>query len=250
MVKKCASMMFVLVLTLSSIAFADGTIVSAAVSNDSEISAVHAKVNQSFPSIIVNDIRRTDVKGLYELEAGDGILYYYPEKELIFAGELYNKEGKSLTAERVEAIVERKLKELPLDKAIKTGSGPNTVIEFIDPDCPYCRKAYEWFKTKTGITRYTFLTPIPQLHPKATEKSEYVLSQKTPESRVAALHDVMEGKLDNKTLEGINEDGKKAVELHKSLGRKVGLNGTPLFFVNGKMISGADYPGIEQNLQR
>jgi thiol:disulfide interchange protein DsbC len=249
MVKKFASMLFVLVLSISSIAFADGTSVSA-VSNDSEISAVRAKVNQSFPRIIVNDIRRTDVKGLYELETADSILYYYPDKELIFAGELYNKEGKSLTAERVEAIVERKLKELPLDKAIKTGSGPNTVIEFIDPDCPYCRKAYEWFKTKTGITKYTYLTPLPQLHPKATEKSEYVLSQKTPESQAAALRDALEGKLDNKTLEGINDDGKKAVELHKSLGRKVGLNGTPLFFVNGKMVSGADYPSIEKNLQK
>jgi thiol:disulfide interchange protein DsbC len=246
MIKTCVALMFAL--TLGSIAFADGTATTAA--NDTELSAVRTKVNQSFPRIPVKDIRKSDVTGLYELEAGDKILYYYPEKDIIFAGELYTKEGKSITAERMAGIVERKLKELPIDKAIKTGSGPNTVIEFTDPDCPYCRKAYEWFKTQTGITKYTFLTPIPQLHPRATEKAEYILSQKTPEAQAAALHDALEGKLDNNTLQGITEDGKKAVELHKSLGQKVGLNGTPLFFVNGRMVSGANFSAIEQNLQK
>jgi thiol:disulfide interchange protein DsbC len=34
---------------------------------------------------------------------------------------------------------------LDLDKALRIGTGKTTVIEFTDPDCPYCRKAYQYF---------------------------------------------------------------------------------------------------------
>ena len=31
---------------------------------------------------------------------------------------------------------------LNLDKALKIGTGKTTIIEFTDPDCPYCRQLH------------------------------------------------------------------------------------------------------------
>ncbi len=235
--KKCLLVVLALFLLVGSVTFAEDK------ATDTELSSVRTKLKKAFPGMVVNNIVKADLPGLYEAEAGDSIFYYYPEKDLLFLGEIYTTDGKSLTAEK-------RLKKLPLDKAIKTGSGKNTIIEFTDVDCEFCRKAYTWLKDKNDITKYTFLTPIDKLHPKATEKSQYILSQKNPETRAEAYREAMEGKLDNTPLDGITEEARKMVNLHLDLGKKTGQTGTPLFLVNGKMISGADFPAIEKNLQK
>lgn len=58
-------------------------------------------------------------------------------------GALVDKEGLNLTQIRL-------VEELPLDKAIKIGTGPIKVVEVTDPDCPYCRKASQFLRVKTS----------------------------------------------------------------------------------------------------
>jgi len=47
--------------------------------------------------------------------------------------------------------------DLDLSKALVIGNGPKTVIEFTDPDCPFCRKAASYFANRTDVTKYVFL---------------------------------------------------------------------------------------------
>jgi len=114
-----------------------------------------------FPRMQVGEIRQSGIDGLYEVEAGPNILYYYPKSELVVFGEIWNSAGKSLTAERRSEIFSRKVRDIPLDKAgLKIGNGKNVVIEFTNPDCNYCRKGYEYMKSRDDVTEYIFFLPF------------------------------------------------------------------------------------------
>ena len=125
---------------------------------------------------------------------------------------------------------------LDLDKAIKVGSGKIMVIEFTDPDCPYCRKAEEFFGKRTDVTRYVFLVPLP-MHPEAPGKAQYILS--APDA-AKAYRDVMGGSLDGKTPQGITDKGKNLLEEHRQNAQKAGVNAMPTFIISGMIIEGLD----------
>jgi len=92
---------------------------------------------KNFPSIPVESITPTDIPGVYEIIAGGSIAYYVPGPEYLIVGEILTKERKSLTQARHAELQTKKFKEVPLEKALKIGSGPHTVIEITDPDCSF-----------------------------------------------------------------------------------------------------------------
>ena len=64
---------------------------------------------------------------------------------------------------------------LDLTKAVKIGNGKTMVIEFTDPDCPFCRKAEAYLQKRTDLTRYIFFIPLKS-HPASKGKVQYILS--------------------------------------------------------------------------
>jgi len=205
-----------------------------------------AALNKAFPQIKVDSITQSDINGLYEVVSGQNIFFFYPEKDLLLVGEIYTTAGQSLTGEKkrelkakLQAKAVEKLKDLPLDKAVKVGNGPKKVIEFTDPDCPYCRRASEALKGRTDITRYVFLTPMA--HPNAITKVHYVLSSKDQEK---AYHEMMEGKpVPASSTEYSKEVKAKAAE-YMEFARSLGIDGTPTFYINGQQVVGADMEKI------
>lgn len=134
---------------------------------------------------------------------------------------------------------------LDFSKALTIGSGSHTVVEFTDPDCPYCRKASKYFEGRSDVTRQVFFYPLPR-HPKAKEKAQFVLSQM---DRAAAYRDVMSGKLDTvKKFEGISAKGIKLQEEQLELAKKQKIDSTPTFIINGRIIVGFDLKKIEEAL--
>jgi thiol:disulfide interchange protein DsbC len=216
-----------------------------AVSAADNFPAIKDSLLKVFPKAPVDSIKPTPIDGLFEIESGDNIFYYYPKSENIVFGEIFTKEGKSITAEARNRIVEKKLASIDVSKAIKIGNGKNVVIEFTDPDCPFCRKSYEYWKAKRDVTRYVFLFPVPSLHPRATEKSAWIMSRK---DKAAAFDDVLSGKFDNAAPQGVTDDGKNLLKEHIRLAEKVKVTGTPMFFVNNRFIPGANFPAIDQAL--
>lgn len=135
--------------------------------------------------------------------------------------------------------------DIDLSKAITIGSGPQTVIEFTDPDCPYCRKASKYFETRSDITRHVFFYPLPR-HPKAKEKAQYALSQM---DRSSAYREVMSGRMDSVAkITGTTSLGIKQLEEHLDMAKKQKINSTPTFIVNGRIIVGFDQKKIEEAL--
>ena len=133
---------------------------------------------------------------------------------------------------------------MPLGKAVKVGSGAKKVIEFTDPDCPYCRKASEALKKRTDITRYVFLTPLA--HPNAVNKVHYILAAKDQEK---AYHEMMEGKPVPASAGSYSKEIKAQAAEYMTFARSLGIEGTPTFFINEQMVVGADMERIDTLLK-
>ena len=213
-----------------------------------QAAAPEESFRKSFPDVPLETITPTDIPGIYEIIAGGRILYYAPGPEYLIVGELLTREKKNLTQARTDELLAKKFKDLPLEKAIKIGSGPHTVIEVTDPDCPFCRKASSFFATRKDVTRYVFFYPIPQLHPKAEAKVRYVLC--APD-KVKAYEEAMTGKLDDMKFKPCDDAAvAELFKIHKESGEKAGggVIGTPLFLVDGQVVKGANIPQIEKIL--
>jgi thiol:disulfide interchange protein DsbC len=199
----------------------------------------------SFPDIPLVSIAPTAVPDLYEIVADGRILYYAPGPEYLILGEIMTKARKNLTQERNEMIIALKMKALPLEKALKIGNGPRTVIEITDPDCPFCRRASDYFATRNDVTRYVFLYPLP-MHPKAEAKIRYIFCA---QDRAKAYEEAMTGRLDEMKFTPCNDAAAtELVNVHKEIGRNIGIEGlgTPLSMIDGQVVRGANMPQIEK----
>ena len=196
-------------------------------------------LKKSFPNLRVDSVTESPIKGLYEIVAGNQVFYFSPDGYLMF-GELWSKDGKNLTAEMREKVLAEKVKSIPLDKAFKIGSGKHQVIEFTDPDCPYCRKVDEFLAKRADVTRYVFFFPLRQIHPEAEKKAQYILSQK---DREQAFREIISGALDGKPIpESAHKNG--MLEEMEEVAKSVGVRGTPALWIDGIAVNGADIPRI------
>jgi len=199
---------------------------------------------KTYPNYKISNFKPAPVTGLYELEGGGNVVYFDPKTGMLLFGDILDKTGHNLTQERRNELAAKKVAELPLDKAVKIGSGKIKVVLFTDPDCPYCRQVSNYFKTASGITQYVFFYPLSQIHPNSESKAKYILSQKDPGK---AYGDVMSGMLDKDDVKTIKYDERGAYRLeeHKMLAAKAGVNGTPAMWIDGKYVAGANMPVIE-----
>ena len=136
-----------------------------------------------------------------------------------------------------------------------------TVIEFTDYQCPFCSKVRPTVNQLVldygDKVRYVLRDFPLDFHPSAKKAAEAAQcagdqdkywqysdvlwnnqkSLETPDLKRYAT----ELKLDQKKFDTCLDDGKYAAEVDKDLadGVKAGVNGTPTFFINGRVLSGA-----------
>jgi thiol:disulfide interchange protein DsbC len=209
-------------------------------------------LERDFPQLAVDSVAPSNIKGLYEVVAGPQIFYYAPEASCIVGGPIIMKGGRNLTEEKVKALEQKrlsamtqKLKDLPLDKALKIGSGKNVVIEITNPDCSYCRRTAQFFQGRTDVTKYVFFHPL-DMYKDADQKILYILCAK---DKARAYQEAMTGKLDDMKFEVCREDAvDELVKIHSEATTSLGVTGTPLFFINGRPVMGANIPLIEKLL--
>jgi thiol:disulfide interchange protein DsbC len=201
---------------------------------------------KTFPNLTLDGFRESPLKGLYEITAGEQVFYFSPEGYLFF-GEIWTKDGKNLTAEMREKVAADRIKDLPLDKALKIGNGPKKVIEFTDPDCPYCRKVDSFLAKRTDVTRYVFFVPLRKIHPDAEKKARYILSHT---DRQKAFHEVFGGEFDGKPIpvaEGVQQSQLEEME---KIASGIGVRGTPALWIDGAHVNGADLQRISGLLDK
>ena len=212
-------------------------------------SDVEKSLKTDFSDLQFDSVVPSPVAGIYEVTVGQAIYYYAAKEGILIAGNMFDKTKRNLTGERIQEMrakfdqeIVRKAKELPLDKAVEVGTGKHIVIEFTHPDCPYCRKAAEFFEKRTDMTKYTFFMPLP-MHPDAKNKVRYILCQK---DKGKAFEEVMKGNIDSAKYETCTStEVDNLIKLHESTAAKVGVQSTPFFIIDGTVVNGADIPKIE-----
>lgn len=139
---------------------------------------------------------------------------------------------------------------------------PVTMVEFTDFHCPFCKRALSTleeieakYNDKVKIVFRDF--PIDQLHPQSRRGHEAARCA-NEQGKFWAYHDLLYENAPKTSLEdlkayaklaGLNMQSfescftagkyKAAVENDIEEGRRLGVTGTPAFFINGRLVSGA-----------
>ena len=201
----------------------------------SDIATVKKAIAEKFPEAGSNiEVTKTTF-GWYEVYAGGRLFYTDEDVNYFFLGNIVEAKSMSnITAQRLQKLSAIKFESLPLDFAIKTvrGNGKRKVAVFSDPDCPYCKRLEKDLANVTDVTIYTFLYPIPSLHPDAARKSKAIWCAP---NRQKAWDDYM--------LRGVLAADKSCdspIDEIQAVGQKYKMNGTPtLVFADGRVVPGA-----------
>jgi thiol:disulfide interchange protein DsbC len=156
------------------------------------------------------------------------------------------RNNRSLTAVRKDEMSTKVLKNIPMEKAIHVGKGKIHIVEFSDPDCPYCRRADQYLSGRDDVTINLFMYPLNS-HRDAKKKSLMVLCSA---NQAATYKDVMNGKYDTafNLPDGCEAKYSAMLDQHLSWGQKLGVAGTPAFWINGQRVDGVNIPEIERLL--
>jgi len=149
-------------------------------------------------------------------------------------------------------------------------TAPITIIEYADYQCPYCTRALASLKQVeekyAGKVRIVFRDfPLFQIHPNAAKAAEAGACA-NDQGKFWPMHDRLFANqtklavadlkqhatdlgLDAAAFGTCLDSGKHAAEIKKSVeeGQRYGLSGTPSFFINGRLLVGAQpYEGFAQ----
>jgi thiol:disulfide interchange protein DsbC len=205
------------------------------------------QLRQTFTNLQFEDFGPSPVKGpIYQALAGGRVIYYAPQSEHILFAAIYDKDGVNITALAQDAKARRTLSAIDPAKALAIGpAGAPTVIEFTDPDCPYCRALDRFWAVKAteGKTVRRLIFFVSGIHPEAAAKAEHIIC--APD-REAAFKSVYSGAAPKPLLRC--PAGHAKVEADDALVRQIGVSGTPTLIVDGKMVSGFQQAELEQFL--
>jgi len=139
---------------------------------------------------------------------------------------------------------------------------PVTIVEFSDFQCPFCKNATATVKQVVeryqGKVKWLFRDfPIPSLHPLAPKAHEAarcaaeqgkfweyhdLLFEKSPRQAPGDLKQYAKDlKLDSATFAQCLDSGKQEAAVNRDVqdGARLGVTGTPTFFINGRQLVGA-----------
>jgi protein-disulfide isomerase len=155
---------------------------------------------------------------------------------------------------------------------IGSPSAPVQIVEFADYQCPYCQKVHpalaklqEQLGDKVSVVFKDFPLPMHSNAEKASEAARCAGAQGKFWQFHDALFDnkkfgLLELKaeahslnLDQARFDKCLDSGEEADAVHKDLaeGQKLGITGTPSFFVNGHFLSGAiSYAKLQETVQQ
>lgn len=209
----------------------------------SGLDEVKKKINEKLPKTKVEEVRESEIKGLYEVMLENGEIIYTDGNYLVF-GHIFTFDGQDITETKKGVSIQKVLSKLDKDKLLKIGKGSKEIIEITDPECPFCKKAEKFFEESSNVSRYVIFYPLP-FHKNAKRLSVHIMCSKDKEK---AYKEIMNGNFNEKSLLKC-EEGEKLVSEMEDIAKNLGIRGTPTFFIkteNGyKKIEGASPEIIE-----
>ncbi|MFD1437973.1 DsbC family protein [Acinetobacter sp. ANC 4282] len=197
------------------------------------VDTVKNNLTKQHPKLSIENIQATDMKGIYSGSMDGQVVYLGEDAQHILVGSMYRlSDQKNLTKDLVLKQNSIDWKKLPLQDAVKSvrGNGKRQIAIFSDPNCPYCKQLETELSKLNDVTIYTFIYPIKN---QSIAVSKQVFCEKAP----ALAWSNLIGK-------GIQPSSKKTcanpIDRNLSLGKSLGLNGTPaIIFSNGFKVMGS-----------
>jgi thiol:disulfide interchange protein DsbC len=196
---------------------------------------IKASIAKSMPTMKIDAIKPSEVKGLYEVLVGTNVFYVSDDGKYLIEGHLIDIAAKKdLTEGKLSESHVKAINKLGTDKMIifKPKTSKYTVTIFTDIDCGYCRKLHSEIDSymAEGITiQYVF---FPRTG-KDTESYKKAVSVWCADDHKAALTAAKKGEtIKAKTCAN-------PVDEHMKLAAEFEVNGTPTI-VSEK---GTVYPG-------
>jgi thiol:disulfide interchange protein DsbC len=132
-----------------------------------------------------------------------------------------------------------------IDASKALAIGPDNapaIIEFTDPDCPYCRALDRFWATKAAegkpVRRLVYF--VTGIHPQAAAKAEHILCSADREAAFRAIYaGTAPARLDTCA------EGHRQVEAQSAIVDQVGIQGTPTLIADGQIIAGFRQGDIE-----
>jgi thiol:disulfide interchange protein DsbC len=220
---------------------------SAAVRNKAVEMAVadaQKQMQATFTNVAVKAFRSSPIPGLYEADIGGRLVYYSASPEMLIFGTIFDPAGTNLTAASLERSLRGKLAQIDTTVALTltNGDGPS-VVEFTNPDCPYCRSLETWWAAKASegkkFQRKIFFAIGPGFKDAAT-KAEHILCSANPADAMKFIYGGGEPK------QWLQCDaGRKQLEAHSKSAAAAGVSGTPTIIAGSTLISGYKVADLE-----
>lgn len=193
-------------------------------------------LQQRFPTIRIETVQPSPVPGLYQVIAGQQVVYTDASGDHMIVGRMMDTQTKhDMSADALDGYYTVDFKTLPLNEAVKIvkGNGERKIALFADPDCPYCRQLEQNMRSMTNLTVYLFLFPLEQVHPHATADANAIWC--SPD-RATAWENWM---LNRTPIPGGGSCAGNPIPKIQVLADSLHIHATPTFFLaNGKRIGG------------
>lgn len=208
-----------------------------AVMLDSSANEAEKLLHQTFMNLTFEEFGPAPVHGpIYQALAGGKVIYFAPETEHLIFGAVYDRGGANLTALAQDAAARKRLNAIdPADALLIGPDGAPKVIEFTDPDCPYCQALERFWISRIAegqpVQRQVYF--VSGIHPAAAAKAEHILCSPDPEREFKAIYAGARPAPLRKCKAGAERVAREAEAI-----RKMGISGTPTLIVDGKLVSG------------
>ncbi len=197
--------------------------------------AIKKAIATFMPTEQIDAVKPSEIKGLYEVNAGSNIFYASEDGKYLLQGQLFDVDAKkNITESKLGAVRKVALDKIGEQEMIvfKAPNSKYTVSVFTDIDCGYCRKLHSEIDQylAQGITvRYLFF-------PRAGKGSE------SYNKAVAVWCAADKNKALTAAKKGDAFDTKSCdnpVDKHMQLGEDFGMTGTPMIITaKGNILPG------------
>ncbi|MCW2338190.1 thiol:disulfide interchange protein DsbC [Sphingobium sp. B2D3A] len=202
------------------------------------------ELRQTFTNLQFEEFGPAPLKGqVYQAIAGGRVIYFAPQSQHILFGAIYDKNGLNVTAMTQSASAQKRLGAIdPADALVIGPAGAPKVIEFTDPDCPYCQALERFWIAKASegkpVQRLIYFVGV--IHPEASAKAEHILCSPNKEAAFKAMYAGARPATLLKCKAGADKVARDAETV-----RRMGVSGTPTLFVDGKLINGFQQAELE-----
>ena len=197
--------------------------------------AIKLSISSTFPELEVTSVKKSQMKGLYEVLLGPDLVYASPDGRYIFQGDLIDlKKKRNLSEEKRANLRKEILADIPAAEYIEFApeKKKHTVYVFTDIDCGYCRKLHRDMAdiNRRGIAVRYLAFPRAGTDSKTSKQMEAVWCASNP---VKAMNEAKQGmKVSDKSCDN-------PVSRHFALGQDIGVRGTPAIYTE----DGQSLPG-------